>query len=252
MFDHARTVLWTTRSIGKLSRREQRRVKQGVRGDWRLELALYGWSEQRREALLTALEAATGMARAEPVGDGALRLRGSVVGVSLAAAAGHALADWRLLLGDVGVTVDELRDATTGLTVDPDPNPPVVEAAGGLRGLTGRAIGPTLHAMKVATSQLAAVNEIGGPPRDLYVSGEIDGLDGLDSGELLRRTRVRAVDARITDGALPITVHCRESQTPYGALVTAVRTLADLLEVVPAGSGMTFGCNPAWTAPSRA
>lgn len=250
MRKHASTVLWTARKVGKITRRERARLRHGIKGNWRADLAVFGLTEDRREELVTRLEEHTGSKRGEPAGDGALHLRGQVVDVSMATTAALVLAEWRQTLTAVGLTAQEMRDAPVGLTVGPDPDPPVVEAAAGMRTFAGRHLGPTLHGMKVAISELSdfATTADGLQPTDLVAIGHLDDLDTDDPAALALLARVRAhnSEAQIVDGELKMTVDCRDVHTPFGALVVAARTLADLLEIAPTDSGLTLAASPAW------
>ena len=259
------------RYLTQVGREAAQRIPAGQHGEFVATLSVGGLSDQRREELISALEAELGVKRMPPVGDGAWRLRGWLTpGVSMQVGAAHVLGYFAGLMHDIGFEPSELLAGDVELEVRPaspdDPPPPAlrrepklpapVKATGKLIGRilgdrTHRKLSHLQHGLAVAAADNAdqvAMRATG--EREFAVFVDVDGLTAQQTDALsgLVRQTLGQDPRRLSDDprhdgpddALLWLVRCVRVGTGMGAILLTVRKLADIFEQVPPTATVTL------------
>jgi hypothetical protein len=211
-------------------------ASSGERGNFDVELAINGLAEERREELVAALSAnISDGKRLPPIGDGKVRLRGSIDGFSLAVASAFAIANFDKMLRDAGFSSEEQVRCNFEIKLIAVDRP----AAAVKSKVLQRKLNEFYYGLNVSGAEVfdIAIRQDHGD-RTYEVNGELTGLD--ENASALASTRLHEMGVfdkvPVVKETLYLKVITDKVGSGYGALLLTVSKLARVLEIAPANS----------------
>jgi hypothetical protein len=193
-----------------------------------------GFADERREQIVSAMEAKLGRPRSAPVGDGQLHLSAQIDRVALAGATVMAVSNFSQILRDAGVTPAEMRGNASLVMAPADREAP--DAPSGARANFARKLAASAHGMGIAAAEAfdLDVRQKHGD-QTMVLFGWLTGLTPDASERLtVRATDLFASAPKITDGEMTMTITCSQVGGGLGAMLLGMRKLYPLLLEAPA------------------